>query len=100
MPGSLTGCRRWSRTGTTSISRLGRTRICSRSTLRLVLGERAGLPLADLPEQIRLRHRGNIIFAFNYGPDTWTDPDGRIVGGATVNPFDWISSCPAGSSAG
>ena len=63
-----------------------------RSTCQLVLGERAGLALSDLPEHIRLRRRGDVLFAFNYGPEAWSDAAGRIADGATVAPYDWVSS--------
>jgi beta-galactosidase len=34
------------------------------------LVRQAGLPVADLPEAIRLRRAGELLFAFNYGPET------------------------------
>ncbi len=50
--------------------------------------EAAGLPLMDLPPGVRLRRRGGLAFAFNYGPEPWAAPDaGRFVlGGRTVPP--------------
>ncbi len=55
------------------------------AAMRRVL-EAAGLPCMDLPPGVRLRRRGPMAFAFNYGPDPWTAPDaGRFVlGGRTV----------------
>lgn len=35
---------------------------------------KAGVKPVDLPEQVRLRRRGNLVFAFNYGPESWTVP--------------------------
>jgi beta-galactosidase len=36
--------------------------------------EAAGLELMDLPEAIRIRRRGALTFAFNYGPQTYRVP--------------------------
>jgi beta-galactosidase len=36
------------------------------------LATAAGLPNLDLPEGVRLRRRGSLLFAFNYGPTSWT----------------------------
>ena len=35
-----------------------------------------------LPDTIRLRRRGDLTFAFNYGAEPWTAPGGRFVLGA------------------
>ena len=43
------------------------------STLKL-LAERAGIEVLDVPSHIRIRRRGNLVFAFNYGPEEWTAP--------------------------
>lgn len=45
------------------------------ATLLLLAGA-AGLETVDLPEHVRHRRRGDLIFAFNYGPDSWSVPDG------------------------
>ena len=50
----------------------------------------AGLPIAELPEGIRIRRRGALTFAFNYGTEAWTVPDVEhvdwLLGGADVAP--------------
>jgi beta-galactosidase len=38
------------------------------------LCRKAGLPAVDLPAHIRLRRRGGLTFAFNYGPAPWSAP--------------------------
>ncbi|MGV8953005.1 MAG: beta-galactosidase [Cypionkella sp.] len=38
--------------------------------------EQAALPVMMLPEHIRLRRRGEMWFFTNYGPETWTLPEG------------------------
>jgi beta-galactosidase len=43
------------------------------STLAL-LAEKAGLETLDVPAHIRIRRRGNLTFAFNYGTEDWTIP--------------------------
>ncbi len=63
------------------------------STLRHLLGDRARLPLLDLPPEVRLRSRGGLRFAFNYGDTTWARPpsagSGRsLLGGDPVAPRD------------
>jgi beta-galactosidase len=63
-----------------------------RAVLRLVLGERAGLLLKELPAHIRVRRRGDLAFTFNYGPQPWSDAEAQIAGGKTVAPFDRVSS--------
>ncbi len=35
----------------------------------------AGVQTMDLPEHVRLRRRGKLTFAFNYGPESWNIPD-------------------------
>ncbi|MET0529094.1 MAG: beta-galactosidase [Microvirga sp.] len=61
-----------------------------KSTLRLVLTDGTGLSLIDLPENIRVRSRGDRRFVFNYGPDPWSDSELKIVE-APVKPFDWVT---------
>ncbi len=49
---------------------------------------RAGLATTDLPPGVRLRRRGRLRFAFNYGPDPWVVPVARgtefLLGGAAL----------------
>ncbi|MBD8890212.1 beta-galactosidase [Roseibium litorale] len=40
---------------------------------RMMLAK-TGVKPVDLPEQVRLRRRGDLVFAFNYGPESWTVP--------------------------
>lgn len=40
------------------------------------LAKKAALPVWHLPAHIRLRKRGPLTFAFNYGPDSWDCPAG------------------------
>ena len=48
-----------------------------------LLASKAGLAVTELPPPVRLRRRGDLIFAFNYGDEPWTAPvAGRIVLGA------------------
>ncbi len=56
------------------------------ATMRRVLGI-AGLTLLDLPPGVRLRRRGDLTFAFNYGPEPWTAPDaGSLILGDCIVP--------------
>jgi beta-galactosidase len=61
------------------------------AAMRHVLGT-AGLDMIELPAGVRLRRRGDLRFAFNYGPEPWTLPEaaGRrfAIGGATIAPQD------------
>ena len=52
------------------------------------LAKSAGLETISLPESVRLRRRGDLTFAFNYGDATWTAPAlGKLVlGTQTVAP--------------
>ena len=43
------------------------------ATLRRI-ASRAGLAVVDLPEGVRLRRRGSLTFAFNYGDEPWPVP--------------------------
>ena len=57
--------------------------------MRLVLGDRAGLTLHELPDGIRLRRRGDLAFAFNYGDEDWQAPTiGTVLGDPLVRPQD------------
>lgn len=54
------------------------------STLSL-LAEKAGLATLEVPSHIRIRRRGNLTFAFNYGTEDWAVPvSGDFVLGASV----------------
>ena len=57
-----------------------------------LLGDQAKLPLYDLPETIRLRRRGGLTFAFNYGDEPWTAPIPAdmpiLLGDRNVQPHD------------
>jgi beta-galactosidase len=55
-----------------------------------LLCEGAGIPTVDLPAHIRLRRRGDLLFAFNYGDESWTVPEGAtaLVGKQSVQPQD------------
>ncbi|MCX5496135.1 beta-galactosidase [Kaistia dalseonensis] len=53
----------------------------------------AGLEPIAVPDHVRIRRRGNLVFAFNYGPESWTVPDaatkrfklgGPVVAGADL----------------
>ena len=50
----------------------------------------AGLAPRELPEAVRLRRRGGVTFAFNYGNQPWNAPAGAeyLIGGPTVGPQD------------
>lgn len=52
------------------------------ATVRLLLD---GVPTVELPEAVRLRRRGDVTFAFNYGDRPWRAPDGEpLLGGPEV----------------
>jgi len=67
--------------------------------MRGVLAD-AGLDLLDLPPGLRLRRRGNLTFAINYGPEPeperWPEPEPwplregatPVLGDAIVEPQD------------
>jgi beta-galactosidase len=55
--------------------------------LELLLVGEATLAVTRLPPHVRLRRRGDLTFAFNYGPDAWEGPaTGRIVGAGPAVP--------------
>ena len=57
--------------------------------MRLVLGERAGLALNPVPDSVRLRRRGDLVFAFNYGDEPWQAPTtATVLGDPLVGPQD------------
>ena len=43
-------------------------------TLIAKLARQAGLKTVLLPGHVRLRRRGDLVFAFNYGPKVWDLP--------------------------
>ncbi|MEJ1936561.1 beta-galactosidase trimerization domain-containing protein, partial [Nostoc sp. NIES-2111] len=71
------------------------------SLMRHAVAE-AGLPVLDLPEDIRLRRLGPLRFAFNYGPDPWTAPFGTqpVLGSNPVPPRSVTVWREAGAHAG
>ena len=50
----------------------------------------AGLATLDLPAAVRIRRRGDLTFAFNYGDVAWQPPVARgfLLGGPNVDPQD------------
>jgi beta-galactosidase len=58
------------------------------AVLRQVLVRDAGLLATELPPPVRLRRRGELTFAFNYGPDRWQGPEGAeyLLGGPSLGP--------------
>jgi len=48
----------------------------------------ARLPVLALPEHVRIRRRGALVFAFNYGTEPWPLPEGSevVFGGALLEP--------------
>lgn len=52
------------------------------------LAKKADLATISLPEHIRLRKRGNLVFALNYGTENWTCPatEGFVLGEQTLKP--------------
>jgi beta-galactosidase len=61
-----------------------------RTTLDHILARQAKLPVTALPSHVRLRRRGELTFAFNYGPEPWKCPESPdyLLGGADVAPQD------------
>lgn len=57
------------------------------ATLKLACAK-AGLQVVDLPDSIRLRRRGDLLFAFNYGGEPWRLPGTHLalLGSASVPP--------------
>jgi len=45
------------------------------SSVIALAARKAALETTPLPEHIRIRRRGNITFAFNYGSEAWSIPD-------------------------
>ena len=61
-----------------------------RAALMKWAAQAAGLATIDLPEAVRIRRRGDLTFAFNYGDVPWTPPVSRgfLLGGPNVDPQD------------
>ncbi len=60
--------------------------------MRLALDGVDGALPAPLPRGVRLRRRGDVRFAFNYGPDAWALPEGQrslLIGGSVIAPQDF-----------
>ncbi len=57
-------------------------------SLMALLGRKAGLPTIELPAEVRLRRRGDLAFAFNYGETPWQAPFGGepLIGAKSVAP--------------
>ncbi|HEV7256034.1 MAG TPA: beta-galactosidase [Mesorhizobium sp.] len=55
-----------------------------------LVADRAGLDTLPVPEGVRLRRRGDLTFAFNYGDAVWNGPKGAdyLLGGRKVGPQD------------
>ncbi len=60
------------------------------SLMRHALHDLAGLPVTELPPGIRLRRRGGLCFAFNYGDQPWSIPGSPslLFGSETLGPQD------------
>ncbi len=58
------------------------------AALMALVCRRAGLATIELPEAARLRRRGDLVFAFNYGDEPWPAPiaGDLLIGGADVAP--------------
>ena len=54
------------------------------------LADRAALRCHPVPAHVRLRRRGGLTFAFNYGPEVYPLPEGitPLLGSARLQPFD------------
>lgn len=70
------------------------------ASLMRQLCEAAGLATVSLPEHIRLRRRGNVAFAFNYGGPSWHCPaESKMrLGEAAVGPCQVSAWTMAGPS--
>ena len=60
------------------------------ATLQHLLVRHAGLIATPLPAHVRLRRRGDLTFAFNYGPEPWQCPADAdyLLGGPNLAPQD------------
>lgn len=58
------------------------------SSLMVHLARQAGLSTVEIPDFIRLRRRGDLTFAFNYGTTDWACPAGAdyVLGGPVLAP--------------
>ncbi len=59
------------------------------ATMALVL-DAAGLAKFEVPDHVRLRRRGNLVFAFNYGETDWQIPAGMriVLGESNLRPHE------------
>jgi beta-galactosidase len=59
------------------------------AAMNLVL-DAAGLAKFEVPDHVRLRRRGNFVFAFNYGEDDWQVPARMLIvlGERNLRPYD------------
>ncbi|WHA43445.1 beta-galactosidase [Agrobacterium larrymoorei] len=67
------------------------------SSVLALAADKAKLKTMPLPDTIRLRRRGNMVFAFNYGTETWTLPEGAepVLGACELQPQQvaaWIET--------
>jgi beta-galactosidase len=61
------------------------------ANVMLGMAAQAGLPVEPLPEGVRLRRRGHLTFAFNYGDAVYRTPPSAtqfVLGGAEVGPSE------------
>jgi beta-galactosidase len=61
------------------------------ANVMLGMAAQAGLPVEPLPEGVRLRRRGHLTFAFNYGDAVYRTPPSAtqfLLGGAEVGPSE------------
>jgi beta-galactosidase len=58
------------------------------SNVLALVAEKAGLKTTPLPAHIRIRRRGNLTFAFNYGTEAWNVPETAtmVLGEKTLEP--------------
>jgi beta-galactosidase len=59
--------------------------------LMALLCRKAGLATIEMPTEVRLRHRGSLTFAFNYGQTPWRAPFSNepLLGGTEVTPHNF-----------
>lgn len=67
------------------------------SSVLALAADKAKLKTMPLPDTIRIRRRGNMVFAFNYGTEAWTLPEGAepVLGACELQPQQvaaWIET--------
>ncbi|QCJ00381.1 beta-galactosidase [Agrobacterium larrymoorei] len=67
------------------------------SSVLALAADKAKLKTMPLPATIRIRRRGNMVFAFNYGTEAWTLPEGAepVLGSSELQPQQvaaWIET--------